>query len=229
MMIIIAEFFSIDCFLPHPEYSLQVTIHIQKCGKIDKSNLICFKEMSMSAGLQDSQIATLGGGCFWCLEAVFDDLKGVLDVVSGYSGGTVPNPSYQVVCTGGTGHAEVVQVRFDPSIISYSDLLRVFFTIHDPTTLNRQGGDIGTQYRSVIFYHDEEQKQFAAQVMAEIEAAQIWDQPVVTQIEPCEVFYPAEDYHQEYFTNNLYQPYCQIVIAPKVAKFRKQYRERLKK
>ena len=175
-----------------------------------------------------TQLATLGGGCFWCLEAVFDQLQGVTDVVSGYSGGSIPKPSYKMVCSGTTGHAEVVQITFDPSIVSYADLLRVFFTIHDPTTMNRQGADVGTQYRSVIFYHDLTQKQAAEQVMGEIAAEKIWDKPLVTQLVPFEVFYPAEDYHQEYYENNRYQPYCQIVIAPKVSKFRKLYQERLK-
>jgi peptide-methionine (S)-S-oxide reductase len=175
-----------------------------------------------------TQIATLGGGCFWCLEAVFDDLIGVTDVVSGYSGGKVKDPSYKMVCSGTTGHAEVVQVSFDPRLVSYDDLLRVFFTIHDPTTLNRQGADVGTQYRSVIFFHDLQQKQVAEQVMAEIAAEKIWERPLVTQLVPFEVFYPAEDYHQEYYVNNQFQPYCRVVIAPKVAKFRKLYQERLK-
>ena len=176
-----------------------------------------------------TQMATLGGGCFWCLEAVFDDLKGVTDVVSGYSGGKIANPSYQMVCSGITGHAEVVQVAFDPLVLSYGDLLRVFFTIHDPTTLNRQGADVGTQYRSVIFYHSPRQKQTAEQVIAEIEAEKIGEKPVVTQLVPFEAFYPAEAYHQEYYINNQSQPYCQIVIAPKVVKFRKLYQEQLKK
>ena len=182
----------------------------------------------MTANSQ-TQLATLGGGCFWCLEAIYDDLKGVSSVVSGYAGGTVPNPSYKLVCTGTTGHAEVVQVSYDPQVLSYADLLRIFFTIHDPTTLNRQGADVGTQYRSVIFYHDADQKQTAEKVMAEIEAEKIWNHPIVTQLLPFEAFYPAEDYHQEYFIHNQSQPYCQVVIAPKVAKFRKHYQERLKK
>lgn len=179
--------------------------------------------------LAQKNLATLGGGCFWCLEAVYDELKGVLSVVSGYSGGNISNPTYQQVCNGSTGHAEVVQVEFDPQIVSYRDLLSVFFTIHDPTTLNRQGADVGTQYRSVIFYHDEEQKEIAEQVMAELTSAQVWERPLVTQLVAFEAFYPAEDYHQEYFANNPRQPYCQVVIAPKVTKFRKQYQEKLKK
>jgi peptide-methionine (S)-S-oxide reductase len=175
------------------------------------------------------EIATLAGGCFWCLEPVFDDLKGVEDVVSGYSGGAVANPTYRQVCTGNTGHAEVVQVTFDPQVLSFADLLRVFFTIHDPTTLNRQGADVGTQYRSAIFYHSPEQKAAAEQVIAELGAAGVWSNPIVTEVAPFEAFYPAEDYHQEYFQNNPGQPYCQVVVAPKVAKFRKQYVERLKR
>jgi peptide-methionine (S)-S-oxide reductase len=176
-----------------------------------------------------TQIATLAGGCFWCLEAVFDDLKGVQSVESGYSGGHVPNPSYHEVCDGRTGHAEVVQVTFDPEVVSFADILRVFFAIHDPTTLNRQGADVGTQYRSAIFYHNDEQKRIAEQVIREIEAADIWDNRIVTEVGPFDRFYMAEAYHQGYFANNRFQPYCQVVIAPKVAKFRKQFVGRLKK
>ena len=176
----------------------------------------------------DRSLATLAGGCFWCLEAVYVELKGVEKVVSGYAGGHVDNPSYQAVCTGATGHAEVVQITFDPSIVTYRDLLQVFFTIHDPTSLNRQGADVGTQYRSAIFYHDPEQKAIAEEVIAEIEASKIWDRPVVTEVKPLPAFYPAEAYHQDYFKRNPYQGYCQVVIAPKVAKFRKMYFEQLK-
>jgi len=179
--------------------------------------------------LNSLQMATLGGGCFWCLEAVYDDLRGVTDVVSGYAGGHIPNPTYEQVCTKKTGHAEVIQVTFDPSIISYRELLEVFLTIHDPTTLNRQGNDVGPQYRSAIFYHDEGQKQIAEQVLHEIENAKIWDNPIVTEIKALDTFYPAEDYHQEYFKNHPNAIYCQLVIAPKVAKFRKMYLEKLKK
>src|ERR687885_339578 len=179
-------------------------------------------------GRSRTEVATLGGGCFWCLEAVYEDLKGVEKVESGYSGGAVPNPTYRQVCTGTTGHAEVVQVTFDPEVVSYREILEVFFTIHDPTTLNRQGADVGTQYRSAIFYHDEEQKRVAQEVISELEAAHVWDDPIVTEVTPFEAFYIAEDYHQEYYRNNAYQPYCQVVITPKVAKFRKQYLERLK-
>jgi peptide-methionine (S)-S-oxide reductase len=177
----------------------------------------------------DRERATLAGGCFWCLEAVFDELKGVASVESGYSGGHVPDPSYRAVCTGTTGHAEVVQVSFDPGVISYEDILRVFFAIHDPTTLNRQGNDVGTQYRSAIFYHTPEQKAAAEKVMAELSAAGIWGRPIVTEIVPFEKVYVAEDYHQEYFANNPYQPYCMAIVAPKVHKFRKQFVDMLKK
>ena len=181
-----------------------------------------------SASQSQKEIATLAGGCFWCLEAVFDDLKGLEDVVSGYSGGVAPNPTYRQVCTGATGHAEVVQITFDPAQISFRDLLEVFFTIHDPTTLNRQGADTGTQYRSAIFYHTPQQKADAEQVIAELTALKVWDDPIVTEVTPFSAFYPAEDYHQEYYANNASQPYCRVVIAPKVAKFRKKFLERLK-
>jgi len=172
--------------------------------------------------------ATLGGGCFWCLEAVFLELNGVTRVVSGYAGGSVPNPSYEAVCTGRTGHAEVVQVTFDPDVITFRDLLDIFFTIHDPTTLNRQGADVGRQYRSVIFSHGPEQERIVREVMAGIEHARIWDAPLVTQVEPYTMFYPAEGYHQEYFARNSGQAYCRAVIAPKVAKFRHEHLARLK-
>lgn len=174
------------------------------------------------------ELATLGGGCFWCLEAALDQLRGVDKVVSGYSGGSVPNPGYRDVCGGRTGHAEVVQVTFDPAILSYRDLLDAFFAIHDPTTLNRQGADVGTQYRSVIFYHAPEQQDTAQRRIAELNAEKVWDAPIVTQVVPLQTFYPAEDYHQEYFLNNPSQPYCQAVVAPKVVKLRKKFADRLK-
>ena len=183
----------------------------------------------MSEVLQGKDVATLAGGCFWCLEAVYDQLRGVTDVVSGYAGGRVRNPSYQDVCAGTTGHAEVVQVTFDPAEVSFREILQVFFTVHDPTTLNRQGADVGTQYRSAIFYHSSEQKATAEQVIREIDGAKIWPAPIVTEVAPFAEFYPAEDYHQEYFARNPSQGYCTFVIAPKVAKFRKQYLSRLKK
>lgn len=176
-----------------------------------------------------TELATLAGGCFWCLEAVFEQLEGVSTVTSGYTGGHVVDPTYKQVCSGTTGHAEVVQVTFDPERISYRDLLGVFFTIHDPTTLNRQGHDTGTQYRSAIFTHSDEQERVAREVMQEVAAAEIWSDPLVTEVSPLGVLYPAEAYHQEYFRNNANQPYCAAVVAPKVAKFRKQYFDRLKK
>jgi peptide-methionine (S)-S-oxide reductase len=178
---------------------------------------------------ETSETAILGGGCFWCLEAVYNELRGVERVISGYAGGSVPNPTYEQVCSGRTGHAEVVQVTFDPSVISYREILEVFFTIHDPTTLNRQGADVGTQYRSVIFHESPEQEQTAREVMAETTASGVWRSPIVTQVEPLDRFYPAEGYHQNYFELNPYQPYCQIIIAPKVAKVRERYLARLKR
>lgn len=175
------------------------------------------------------ETATLAGGCFWCLEAVFDEAKGILSVESGYSNGHVPNPTYRAVCNGDTGYAEVVQIKFDPSIISFRDLLNVFFAIHDPTTMNRQGGDVGTQYRSAIFYHTPEQKETAETLIRELNAQKIWNGPIVTEVTAIDKFYVAEDYHQEYFANNQFQPYCQAVVAPKVMKFRKHFLELLKK
>ncbi|MSS72833.1 MAG: bifunctional methionine sulfoxide reductase B/A protein [Candidatus Latescibacteria bacterium] len=186
-------------------------------------------EASAPPDSSSREIATLGGGCFWCLEAVFEELKGVDAAVSGYAGGKVPNPSYEAVCSGKTGHAEVVQVTFDPSVISLKDLLQVYFTIHDPTTLNRQGADVGTQYRSAIFVHSPAQKEVAEQVVREITEKHIWDRPIVTEITPLPTFYPAEEYHQEYYQQNPDQGYCRIVIAPKVAKFRKEFMAKLKK
>jgi peptide-methionine (S)-S-oxide reductase len=175
-----------------------------------------------------NETATLGGGCFWCLEAVYAGLKGVVRVESGYAGGTVPNPSYREVCAETTGHAEVVQLTFDPQVISFKEILEVFFTIHDPTTLNRQGADVGTQYRSAIFYHTPDQKATAEQVIQEITAAGVWEKPIVTEVTPFSAFYKAEAYHQEYFQRNPQQPYCQFVIAPKVASFRKKFLAKLK-
>ena len=177
---------------------------------------------------QNLEKATLAGGCFWCLEAVYDQLKGVAAVASGYSGGHVANPSYQAVCTGTTGHAEVVQVAFDPAAITFKDLLDIFFTVHDPTTLNRQGHDVGPQYRSAIFYHSEEQKTIAEATIAAVSAAGLWANPIVTEVAALAAFYPAEAYHDDYFARNPNQSYCQVVIAPKVAKFRKQHLQRLK-
>jgi peptide-methionine (S)-S-oxide reductase len=183
----------------------------------------------MSQNISEKQVATLGGGCFWCLEAVYDQLKGVISVESGYAGGQVLNPSYKQVCNGTTGHAEVTQITYDPQVVTFRDLLDVFFTIHDPTTLNRQGYDVGTQYRSAIFYHTPEQKQVAEQTIAELNAAHVWDNPIVTEVTPIDKFYVAEDYHQEYYENNQNQPYCRAVVAPKVAKFRKKFLTKLSK
>ncbi|HZT09167.1 MAG TPA: peptide-methionine (S)-S-oxide reductase MsrA [Chloroflexota bacterium] len=178
---------------------------------------------------EQREIATFGGGCFWCLEAVFLQLRGVERVVSGYAGGHVANPSYEQVCTGATGHAEVTQVTFDPTVTSYRDLLDVFFTIHDPTTLNRQGHDVGTQYRSIILYHTAEQHAAAQQTIAALTERGLFDAPIVTAVEPLTAFYPAEEYHQNYFARNPFQPYCQVVVAPKVAKARKDFIEKLKR
>ena len=175
------------------------------------------------------EIATLAGGCFWCLEAVYDEIKGVLSVESGYMGGRKPDPTYEQVCSGTTGHAEVVQITFDPAVVSYKELLEVFFVIHDPTTLDRQGNDVGTQYRSAIFYHSPEQKQVAEQTMRELGAEKVYDTAIVTQLLPAERFYPAEGYHQEYFQRNQNQPYCQFVVAPKVSKFRRKFLDKVKR
>jgi peptide-methionine (S)-S-oxide reductase len=185
-------------------------------------------QMDSNTQRNSLEVATLGGGCFWCLEAVYDQLKGVTDVVSGYAGGHVKNPSYDAVCRGTTGHAEVVQVTYDPTQITFGDLLDVFFTIHDPTTLNRQGNDVGPQYRSAIFYHTPEQKGVVEQKIAEVTQTRLWRNPIVTEVTAADTFYPAEEYHQEYFARNPFQGYCQVIIAPKVAKFRKQYLAKLK-
>ena len=175
------------------------------------------------------EVATLGGGCFWCLEPIFQALAGVKEVVVGYSGGTVPNPSYEEVCTGTTGHAEVVQITFDPEVISYEEILDVFFSVHDPTTLNRQGADVGSQYRSIVLHHHESQKATAEKVIQDLSSKKVWEAPVVTEIVGFKVFYRAEGYHQGYFEANPRQPYCRVVVAPKVAKFRKTFAPRLMK
>ncbi len=182
----------------------------------------------MAAEQKRSEVATLGGGCFWCLEAVFEQLRGVTKVESGYSGGEAPNPSYRQVCSGTTGHAEVVQVRFDPAVVSFREVLEVFFATHDPTTINRQGADVGTQYRSAIFYHSHEQKETAERLIAELNAQAIWDAAIVTEVAPFRAFWKAEDYHQEYYRTNPTQPYCLAVVAPKVAKFRQKFADRLR-
>lgn len=186
--------------------------------------------MQQANNAQDGlEIATLGGGCFWCLEAVFDELQGVESVESGYMGGEKAHPTYEEVCSGRSGHAEVVQVKFDPRVLPFREILEVFFAIHDPTALNFQGNDVGTQYRSAIFFHMPEQQAVAGQVIAELNAAKLWNDPVVTEVTPATMFYPAEDYHQEYFDRNPYQPYCRAVVAPKILKFRKSFVNKIKK
>ena len=175
------------------------------------------------------EIATLGGGCFWCLEAVYNEMEGVLKVESGYMGGILPDPSYEAVCTGKTGHVEVVQVTFDPGVTSYAEILEVFFGVHDPTSRDRQGNDRGTQYRSVIFYHSSRQKEIAEKTMRELEAQAIWEKSIVTELRPAETFYRAEDYHQQYFANHPQQPYCAFVVAPKVGKFREHFAGKLRR
>jgi peptide-methionine (S)-S-oxide reductase len=186
------------------------------------------KDKGVSEQMDNLQKATLGSGCFWCTEAIFERLNGVKSVVSGYSGGKVENPTYEEVCTGTTGHAEVTQITYDPKVISFDELLEVFWKTHDPTTLNRQGNDVGTQYRSVIFYHNEEQKKLAEKYKEELNKSGAWDKPIVTEISPFTKFYPAEDYHQEYYENNPNQGYCAFVIAPKVEKFEKVFKDKLK-
>ena len=175
------------------------------------------------------EISTLGGGCFWCIESIYIKLKGVISVESGYTGGTLTNPTYEDICSGTTGHAEVVQIIFAPSVTTFEEILQIFFSIHDPTTPDRQGNDVGNQYRSAIFYHSDEQKRVAEKVIHEIETAQIFSEPIVTEISPLSEYYPAEEYHQDYYQKNPSQPYCQFVIEPKVAKFRNQYFDKLKK
>lgn len=182
----------------------------------------------MNAVQPTTALATLGGGCFWCLEAVYENVRGVTRVISGYAGGQHPNPTYELVCSGTTGHAEVVQLEFDPAVISYRELLEIFFDIHDPTTLNRQGADVGTQYRSIILYHDPEQRRTAETLIAALNASGRWRSPIVTQVVPFEAFYPAEAYHQQYFRNHPYQPYCRAVVAPKVSKLQAHFPALLK-
>ncbi len=185
--------------------------------------------MNTNQGKENTyETATLGGGCFWCTEAVYKEMKGVVKVVPGYSGGHIKNPAYREVTTGRTGHAEVVQITFDPQVASFSDILEVFFMTHDPTTLNRQGNDVGTQYRSAVFYHNEDQKQTAEKVIELFEKENVYDDPIVTEVTPFDVFYLAEDYHHNYFARNKNQPYCQFVVAPKVEKFKKVFKEKLK-
>lgn len=186
------------------------------------------KKQPTNKGAQKLETATFGAGCFWCVEAVFKEVKGVESVESGYSNGTIPNPTYRQVCTGTTGHAEVIRIKYDPAQVSFETLLEVFWKTHDPTTLNRQGADIGTQYRSGVYYHNDEQKKAAEEIKKKLDAAKIWDQPIVTEIVKAETFYKAEDYHQDYFADNAQQPYCRAVIVPKVEKFRKVFKDILK-
>ncbi len=204
-------------------------ISLLSSGLSEKSIHMSQPKNHAGAAPNSTEVITLGGGCFWCIEPIFDDLKGVEQVESGYSGGSVENPTYRQVCTGTTGHAEVIQVAFDPKVISLKEILEIFFAVHDPTTLNRQGPDVGPQYRSAIFYRTPGQKAVAEQVIKQIEAAKLWSRPIVTELAPFKTFYRAEDYHQEYFKLNGHQPYCRMVIAPKVAKFRQHYRDKLKR
>lgn len=210
--------------------SLLLLITLQSCAQSDKSATKKTKmEINTLVAIPGVEVATFGNGCFWCTEAVFETLEGVYGAVSGYSGGNIANPSYEMVCTGRTGHAEVVQVFYDPEKISYAALLEAFFRSHDPTTRNRQGADVGPQYRSVIFYHDDQQKQLAESIIKELDSSGAYPNPIVTEISPLTKFYPAEDYHQSYFENNPNQAYCAAVIAPKLEKFRKVFRDKLKK
>ena len=196
--------------------------------------LICLFALSINGFAQTKKASnletiTVGGGCYWCVEAVYENLNGVKSVVSGFSGGKVANPTYEEVCTGTTGHAEVVQITYDKNVTDLNEIFKVFFTVHDPTTLNRQGADVGTQYRSVIFYKNEEQKKAAQSIIAELNKAKVYDSPIVTKVEPFTKFYKAEDYHQNYYTNNKSQPYCKMVIQPKIEKFEKVFKDKLKK
>lgn len=196
--------------------------------------LICFLALSLNGISQNKKSSnletiTLGGGCYWCVEAVYENLDGVKSVVSGFSGGKVANPTYEEVCTGETGHAEVVQITYDKTVTDINEIFKVFFTVHDPTTLNRQGADVGTQYRSVIFYKNEEQKKAAQNIIADLNKAKVYNSPIVTKIEPFKTFYKAEDYHQNYYANNKNQPYCKMVIQPKLEKFEKVFKDKLKK
>ena len=196
--------------------------------------LICLFALSLNGFAQNKNASnletiTLGGGCYWCVEAVYENLDGVKSVVSGFSGGTVANPTYEAVCTGKTGHAEVVQITYDKTVTDINEIFKVFFTVHDPTTLNRQGADVGTQYRSVIFYKNDEQRKAAQSIISELNKAKVYSSPIVTKVEPFKKFYKAEDYHQNYYANNKSQPYCKMVIQPKIEKFEKVFKDKLKK
>ena len=207
-----------NCFRPMRRYTFVIL-----------ASLLLSLSLFGNNGMKDKfEIATFGGGCFWCVEAIFERVQGVHEVVSGYSGGTVGNPDYKMVTSGTTGHAEVVQITFDPEVVSYLELLKIFFLTHDPTTLNRQGADVGTQYRSIVLYHNEQQNKLARKVIKELESEAIWSDPIVTAVEAFEQFYSAEAYHQEYFENNPNQGYCRLVITPKLEKFEKVFKEKLK-
>jgi len=188
-----------------------------------------FSQGNKTKNTSNLETIILGGGCYWCVEAVYENLDGVKSVISGFSGGKIPNPTYEEVCTGTTGHAEVVQITYDKSVTDINEIFQVFFTVHDPTTLNRQGADVGTQYRSVIFYKNDEQKKAAQSIIAELNKAKVYNNPIVTKVEPFTKFYKAEDYHQNYFANNKNQPYCKMVIQPKIEKFEKVFKDKLKK
>ena len=212
--------------------------HESRYGSSSRVHLVWIVIMCMSGVFMTDEIvaeesssvatATFGGGCFWCTEAVYAEIRGVKSVTSGYTGGRIPNPNYKQVCSGLTGHAEAVEIEYDPAVVPYEKLLEIFFATHDPTTLNRQGADVGTQYRSAIFYHDDTQEEIAKKVIAKLNESKVFSSPIVTTLEKSKVFYPAENYHQDYFANNGYQPYCQAVVAPKVAKVRKVFKELLK-
>ena len=201
----------------------------RKLKRLQNKNMVMQKQMLKLDQKDNTEVATLAGGCFWCIEAAFDEIRGVIKVESGYSGGTTTSPTYEQVCSGTTGHAEAVQVTFEPNVVSFQDILHIFFTVHDPTTPNRQGADMGSQYRSVIFYHNEKQKENAEQVIRELEDQKVWDNPIVTELVPFKKFYKAENYHNQYFSRNPNAGYCRVVIAPKIAKLREKYREKLKK
>ena len=221
------------------EIEIMTVLHNEtRYGSSTRWLLVCVVVMCVSGVFMTGDInaekpstvakATFGGGCFWCTEAVYAEIRGVKSVTSGYTGGRIPNPNYKQVCSGLTGHAEAVEIEYDPAVVPYEKLLEIFFATHDPTTLNRQGADVGTQYRSSIFYHDDTQKEIAKKVIAKLDESKVFSAPIVTTLEKAKVFYPAENYHQDYFANNGYQPYCQAVVAPKVAKVRKVFKELLK-
>ena len=201
----------------------------RKLKRLQNKNMVMQKQMLKLDQKDNTEVATLSGGCFWCIEAAFDEIRGVIKVESGYSGGTTTSPTYEQVCSGITGHAEAVQVTFEPNVVSFQDILHIFFTVHDPTTPNRQGADMGSQYRSVIFYHNEKQKETAEHVMKELKDKKVWDNPIVTQVVQFKKFYKAENYHNQYFSRNPNAGYCRVVIAPKIAKLREKYREKMKK